>query len=825
MSDNPKIIYDEFTNVVVDVEKIQAKPTMYISYTGARAYLHLVLEAIANCIDEYKNKNNIGDGIVNIFYDEAEGEIYIEDSGRGIQFDQLENSCTIIHSGTKIVRKGQTAGENGVGLTAINALSEEFTITSFNNGRMKMITFRNGKKVSENESKSKSNKHGLLVAFKPSKIFLGSSCVLDIPSLEDWLLKQSFMQPEFIKFNLTVNMIGKDATLSKTFQNTKGFGGFIPRLEPDFNLIKTPIVLSGNDKISETIHEHQDDGRMEEVTLERNIDLTITFNYNPDVQDTVRYSFCNDIETIEHGEHVNGVMNGMITFFRKKFKEENANSKRKEDNVDVTNNDILFGLCLVVRMNTEYSTGLFTGQTKHKMDNRIFYEPVRKMTIQILNDYFNLPENKKTLNRIFGMIRENIKARLAVSKVKKDAKNNRKSLMEASLIDGYTPPNLLDEAATNKDIKLELYIIEGKSAGGTCRTGRYSPKVQGTLGLTGKPNNIYGWSDEKVQKDAPDLHSFFNDILGCGYGKHFNIDNLIYDKILCMPDADVDGDHIMGVLVADIYDKARPLIEQGHVYRVITPLYKLMQRENQKRIDRNQYLYSKDEFFSIYEERASSIIKLKFDLNDKDFVSRANMKRFLQTNRDYYEALDTISSHYTIHPDIVEFIAANVNDFRNKIGEFCPTMVYNSHDDSIKGDYDNTFYNLIIDDIFIDQVKYLNMIIHDGNNDLTHYHTFKKYKTKKDPDYLGYLSIGQIMLLCQDQEPELESRYKGQGELTPEQMNVLAMNPESRRLIRMTITDVEETTKVMTNLFAKECKDVRKQLVRDADIHVDDIDN
>ena len=201
------------------------------------------------------------------------------------------------------------------------------------------------------------------------------------------------------------------------------------------------------------------------------------------------------------------------------------------------------------------------------------------------------------------------------------------------------------------------------------------------------------------------------------------------------------------------------------------------------------------------------------------------MKRFLQTNRDYYEALDTISSHYTIHPDIVEFIAANVNDFRNKIGEFCPTMVYNSHDDSIKGDYDNTFYNLIIDDIFIDQVKYLNMIIHDGNNDLTHYHTFKKYKTKKDPDYLGYLSIGQIMLLCQDQEPELESRYKGQGELTPEQMNVLAMNPESRRLIRMTITDVEETTKVMTNLFAKECKDVRKQLVRDADIHVDDIDN
>ena len=109
-----KIIDDIYTNILVDIEKVQAKPTMYISYTGHRATLHLTKEMVNNAIDEYMNENSIGDGSINIHYDEAENMIFVEDTGRGIPFDELENACTILHSGTKMLREhANTGGENG----------------------------------------------------------------------------------------------------------------------------------------------------------------------------------------------------------------------------------------------------------------------------------------------------------------------------------------------------------------------------------------------------------------------------------------------------------------------------------------------------------------------------------------------------------------------------------------------------------------------------------------------------------------------------------------------------------------------------------------
>lgn len=110
-----KIIDDTYTNILVDIEKVQAKPTMYISYTGHRAVMHLTKEIINNCIDEHLNENSISDGSINIHYDQAENMIFVEDTGRGIPFEELVNACTILHSGTKMLRDhSNTAGENGL---------------------------------------------------------------------------------------------------------------------------------------------------------------------------------------------------------------------------------------------------------------------------------------------------------------------------------------------------------------------------------------------------------------------------------------------------------------------------------------------------------------------------------------------------------------------------------------------------------------------------------------------------------------------------------------------------------------------------------------
>lgn len=817
-----KIVDDEYTTVRNDIEKVQTKPTMYISYTGPRASIHLWKEMVNNNLDEYKNEKNVGDGVVKMLLDESENTIYIGDTGRGIKFEELENACTILHSGTKMKREhGNTAGENGVGLTATNALSELFEITSYREGRMRMLQFKEGIKTMDKEQPIDDvNKHGLLVAFKPSRLFLGP-CDFIVDDMDLWLTKISFLQPKDIKFEFTVRPADGEMERTKVYQNTTGFGGILDKLEPEYNLLSTPIVLECNTTIMETdIPVRNEDGTIHVVDMNRTIDIRAVINFKEGGQDTARYSFCNDIETIEHGEHLNGVTNAILSFFKKKIRETS-----KQDDVDITNNDILFGLGLAITMNTDYSTGLFTGQTKHKMDNKVFYEPVRKMTARALEDYFKLPENKRIFNQILGTIRANIRARLAATKSRKSTKTSKNAFLFASLISGLTPPNDIGKDG----VKCELYIIEGDSAGGNARMARVDPNIQGTMALTGKPYDAYGVTDEFMNSSdkTKELRKFFDDILGCGYGDHFDISKLKYDKIIYMPDADIDGDHIMGVSMANIYRFARPLIEQGHVYRAVTPLYRLKMKDDNKRkrdyVNKAAYLYSKDQFFEKYEEKASELIRIKIDEND-NFVSRAAMKRFLKTNRDYYEQLDTMAKHYTFHPDLIEWMAYRA-DFRESITELAPEMKYNPESNSFFGIYDGDVYKLILNDVFITKLQYLRDAIDIGNDGILYYHVYKSVKTRSELVYQGTMTIGQIMALCQTAEPAIRSRYKGQGELEPYEIRELAMDPDNRTLLRMTIGDVEKTTDIMDNLFLKSRRHVRKEMVANSNITLDEIDN
>lgn len=812
-----KIVDDKFDNITNDIEKVQTKPTMYISFIGDRAYLHLTKEIINNVIDENENENSIGDGTCDIYYDQSENMIYISDTGRGINFAELHNACTILHSGTKMRREhGKTAGENGVGLTATNALSEVFEITSYRDGRMKMLQFKDGKLTLDREDKIKGDRHGLLVAFKPNKLYLGNS-VLSVEELDDWLTKLSFFMNPIMNISFKVSKNGKDATFNKKYKNVKGISGFLEKLEPDSNVLKTPIVLHASTTLTENdvIFRNEKSKKTEIRDVERDLSVDVAINFNSNSNDTVRYSFCNMIENIEHGEHTTATINAIIAFFRKKYKEI-----KSKDDVEVTNNDILYGLSFVVNMETDYSSGLFTGQTKHKMDNKIFYEPIRKMVMKALDDYFKMPENKKVITKVISVIHNNIRARLAANKVKK-IKPKKTSFMEASLIANHVAPNLIGESD-----ECEIYIVEGDSASGSAAAGRTNNDLQGVVGLTGKPTNVYGLGPNAIKNDK-DLSLFFDDILGCGYDASFNIENLRYKRILFMPDADVDGHHIMGILTANIYDHARPLIEQGYVYRVKTPLYRMRDRarkKNEESINRSNYLYDKDEYYAEYERRASAIFKLKFE-QDGDFVSTANMRRFLKTNRDYYQVLDELSRHYTLHADIVEFIAMHLDDFREAIPKNFPEWTYDEKGDLLTGPYKNEYYTIVPNKIFLDKIKYLTKVIRIGNENILRYHVYEKLKTKSELVYLGYLTIGQIMARCQDIEPDIDERIKGQGELNATEMRELAMDPNNRILIQMTIEDAEKTTKILDDLFLKNRASVRKKMLNEMEVSLDDIDN
>ena len=698
-----------------------------------------------------------------------------------------------------------------VGLTATNALSEVFEITSYRDGEMKMLQFKNGiKTIDTIQPVRDKNKHGLLVGFKPSSVYLGKS-TLDVEDFELWLTKLIFMQKPSIKINFTYRPSGREQTVEKVYQNKTGIGGFLDKLVPEANYLKTPIVLSGHTIIMEKdIPIISENNEVNLIDMERDIDLKVVINFKPDAQETIKYSFCNDIENIEHGEHSNAALNAIVTFFKKKVKEEN-----KKEDIEITNNDILFGLTFMVSMNTNYSTGLFTSQTKHKMDNRDFYEPIRRVTLNALEEYFKLSENKKTLSRVIAFIKNNVRIRLAATKARKSAKK-QKSFLETSIIAGYYPPNRIDNPGPNG---CELYVVEGDSAGANARMGRVDPNVQGVMGLQGKPTNGFKLSDSaNIEKVAPDIVMFFNDILGCGMGKNFNIADCRYKRIIIASDSDVDGAHICGLVVANIYKYAKPLIEQGYVYRVITPLYALRASKDTNKINKDLYLYNKESFFDVYQKKVSKIYKLKVK-EDSDFINTTVMRNFLQVNNDYYEMIKTVANQNTTHPDIIEFLAIHLNDFKTTINQYFEELKYYRSDNSIRGSYDGSFHSFIIDDDMMKSLKKLHEIIYIKNEGVHHYYMYK------DGKELGYISIYNIMDKCKQQEPAIESRFKGQGELSPKEFNLLAMNPNNRSLLRITIEDAQTTAEVMDNLFADNKQDARKQLVANADISVEDIDN
>lgn len=830
---NITIVDDEYEELDVDVERVQAKPTMYISYTGPAGMEHLCHEIANNIIDEHTNPNSVSDGTASIYYDAEENIISFKDTGRGIPFPMLESACTILHTGSKMNRDyGKTAGENGVGLTVTNALSELFEITSTRDGVSKFLQFKNGVKVNEAETKVKDkSKHGLLVSFKPSPIFLGKEVRLPVESFSEWLQEQSFMLPPDLEITFTCEGLpGKAATVKKTYKNVKGIEGYLEYKYPNAQLLSKPIVIHSHmDVIEEDVPVRQEDGSFRPQNMDRTIDLHVAFNFDPKAIDASFSTFCNNIKNIDGGRHQDGVKNAIASFFLKKTNE----TKKKTEKTEYTQADVLTGLSCVLNMETTVSTK-FESQTKHRLGNEYFYKPVRQLTTASLENFFKLPENKRILNKIIEFIKFNAKLRLEQVSKRNKVSTSAPTFMDCAIITGYDPPNLIAKCY-EEGINLELYIVEGDSPGGQVKKARKSNDLQGVMRLKGKPEKIYQYPPSYLDAHPGCMMArILRDILGCGWGKHFSLETLRYARIILSPDSDVDGNHMNAILVANIYRTAPALLEQGYVYRVIYPLYKLMSTKKKKKtnadgtreIDKNLYTYDKNDLYDRYEKSIVNRFRLKFNETDLHYISMEEVRRFLSVNREYYEIINDMSQ-YMVHPDIIEYIAIHPNTFRETIQELDEELQYDEIDGEVGqiiGDYKRENYCLTLDELTLKKIEYLAAVIQNGNNGIAYY---EMYETGPDGDIvrLGRKSIYQIMTICQKYFPDLDARYKGLGELETDEMQELAMDPNNRVLVQFTISDAERLIQTLDELFLDKNANVRKKMIREAVISIDDIDN
>ncbi|ATQ14788.1 DNA gyrase subunit B [Borrelia miyamotoi] len=525
--------------VLKGLEAVRKRPGMYIGSVSINGLHHLIYEVVDNSIDEalagFCDKIDV---VIN-----EDNSITVNDNGRGIPTDiheeegisALELVLTKLHSGGKFNKNTYkvSGGLHGVGISVVNALSSFLEVIVSRDGKVFRQTFSRGIPTSEVEVIGASSYRGTKVTFSAdAEIF--ETLEYDFETLSKRLRELAFLNDK-IRILLEDRRLGKERFLEFYFEG--GIKAFVDYITSNNkNIQSEPYFIEGS---------------CDDVIV--NVGLKWTEGYSENI-----LSFANSINTREGGTHVSGFRQGLLKAMSEAFRESKIS---KKDVPSLTLDDFKEGLTAVISIKVPEPQ--FEGQTKGKLGNsyvkKIVENIVRDGLLKIIGD--NLLEIDVILNKA-------IKA----ARAREAARKARESERKKSAFESLALPGKLADCASKNPVEREIYIVEGDSAGGSAKMGR-NRFFQAILPLWGKMLNVEKTREDKVitnDKLIPIIAS-----LGAGVGKTFYIEKLRYHKIIIMADADVDGSHIRTLLLTFFFRYMRELIENGHVYIAMPPLYKV----------------------------------------------------------------------------------------------------------------------------------------------------------------------------------------------------------------------------------------------------------
>ena len=516
--------------VLEGLEGVRARPAMYIGDVGKKGMHHLLWEIIDNSVDEALAGycNNI---IVEINEDYA----IVSDNGRGIPVDihpktgktALETVATMLHAGGKFDGTAYkvSGGLHGVGLSVVNALSEEMEIIVKRNGKVYRQSYAKGKPTSNVEEIGEANNEtGTIVKFKPDKQIFGNE------KWDEQIIKTRLKEISYLMPGLSITFIFNGN--QEAFFSENGIMDFVKHINENKKPIQEKIIYISN--------EYKD------------IKIDLALQYNDTYYETI-LAFTNTIKNEEGGTHVIGFKAGLTRAINDYLKKH---YDKKVEGVDV-----LEGLTAVLHVKMPFPQ--FEGQTKTKLGNSEIKNIVESITYDELKKWFE--KNDEEAQVIAKKVLLAMKAREEAKKIKEVIK--RKSLFETSIL----PTKLAD--CIEKDVKkAELFIVEGESAGGSAKQAR-DRKFQAILPIKGKIINVEKATRIKVLSNE-EIKALITAI-GTGIKEDFSIEKLRYGKIIIMADADVDGNHIKTLLLTFFFRYMKPIIENGHLYIAKPPLYKI----------------------------------------------------------------------------------------------------------------------------------------------------------------------------------------------------------------------------------------------------------
>lgn len=535
--------------VLEGLDPVRKRPGMYIGSTGAQGLHHLVYEVVDNSIDEAMAGycKNI---TVTIKKDNI---IQVEDDGRGIPVDMhpklkisaLEVVMTKLHAGGKFDNETYkvSGGLHGVGVSVVNALSTELIAEVNKDGKLYRQVYHRGIPKEPVKEVGTSKKTGTTVTFKADdEIF--ETTVYDYKILANRLRELAFL-------NRGIRITLKDEREAEVVSNEFYYEGGIEMFITHLNENKKAL----HDK---PIYLHKNEDKTDVEVAMQYVDA-----YNENI-----FTYCNNINTTEGGTHLVGfrtALTRVYTDFAKKLELD------KKNKITFMGEDTREGLVAVVSV--KIPNPQFEGQTKTKLGNTEVRAVTEKLVVEGLNDYFS--QNPKVIKAILEKIISAAQAREAARKARDLAR--RKNALESDSL-----PGKLADCSEQEVDKCEVYLVEGDSAGGTAKGGR-DRHFQAILPLRGKVLNV-----EKARLDKIIDNESLKPIiaaLGCGVGASFDISKIRYGRVIIMADADIDGSHIRTLLLTFFFRYMRPLIDLGHIFIAVPPLYKIS-------FDKKNFLYA-----------------------------------------------------------------------------------------------------------------------------------------------------------------------------------------------------------------------------------------
>ena len=533
--------YDESSITILEgLEAVRKRPGMYIGSTDKRGLHHLAWEIIDNCVDEIIN--GFGNKItVKINKDNS---LTVADNGRGVPTGMHKSGkstpeviYTILHAGGKFETNGYkvSGGLHGVGASVVNALSEWMEVTILRDGAIHQIRFKDGGKVDVPLHKvGTTNKTGTIVTFMPNhEIFKNLN-------FSYTTICERMQESAFLLKNLTCEVEDVADEKKVTFHYENGITSFVEYINEGKGVLHKVVPIHG-----------------EKGGMEVDIALQYTDEYSENI-----ISFVNNVKTGDGGTHEVGFKTAITKVFND-YARNNGMLKAKDNNLEGT--DVREGLTAVINMKIPENLLQFEGQTKGKLGTPEARSVVEAIVTDSLKYY--LEETKESAVAILDKMLKSKSAREAARKAREDVRNGKSKKSEARSLSGKLTP----AQARNPKIN-ELFIVEGNSAGGTAKKSR-DRKFQAILPLRGKIINTEKATSADIFKNE-EINTMIH-CIGAGYGSDFQIKDINYDKVIIMTDADDDGAHIQCLLLTFFYRFMKPLIEEGHLYIAMPPLYKV----------------------------------------------------------------------------------------------------------------------------------------------------------------------------------------------------------------------------------------------------------